>query len=427
MIKDKDKHILLAMAGCRCEYCHCNLMGNNYELDHIIPQTLSGISEMSNLVVSCARCNRNKGTRTHYVDPFSRKISALFNPKTMKWEQHFRFVNGEVVGISIEGRATAALLFRPTNNYEAPDLSWGVIEFAKHNEYLYRFLNHLRYLRLQNRFGILHKLIDDPIPDFDISKEDQTIAEHARKLLLLELYFTRSKENDLETGIFYGEKMLKTKSLNNNDIKGMLSILYQQRATIRFNTGDIIRAKIDQRRAVYIYPKECDIKAGIKRFSNQEYFRIYLREISLRHKHMLVDTYGYNVSELLRVSGNISDGNDFRHLSYLADLIITSIVPNWPALETMYMMLTKIIESFGYGVSLDIAKFVTLRRRWWVLHCLLEKEIWLDALRGDLAYWQEVNMYNEIRELFFMINKVRTAMPAENHESVAELLRAYVR
>lgn len=56
---------LLAQAQNRCGYClsHADLVGGDLEVEHIIPKAAGGGTEEENLWMSCARCNRSKGSQ----------------------------------------------------------------------------------------------------------------------------------------------------------------------------------------------------------------------------------------------------------------------------------------------------------------------------------------------------------------------------
>lgn len=216
---------MLALASYRCEYCHRNLMNELYEIEHINPQAYGGENLLDNLAISCSRCNRNKGTRRHFVDPFTRDLLPIFNPRTMKWPDHFDVIGSEVVGKTPIGRATAALLFRSTPKFAPPDLQWDKLEAIERNEYLYRFLNHLRYRRIQNQFEILQISINSSLPPFDITPEELKIANRVKNFLQLELFFTRSQTIDVEHGIQLGEALLSSAdSVLQAEVRQILSI-----------------------------------------------------------------------------------------------------------------------------------------------------------------------------------------------------------
>jgi 5-methylcytosine-specific restriction endonuclease McrA len=53
---------VLARDGSVCAYCHGETTSPH--IDHVIPLSRGGSSELTNLVVACPRCNISKGDRT---------------------------------------------------------------------------------------------------------------------------------------------------------------------------------------------------------------------------------------------------------------------------------------------------------------------------------------------------------------------------
>ncbi|MHB8524259.1 MAG: HNH endonuclease [Limisphaerales bacterium] len=99
-------------AGGRCEYC---LMPEwallaGCEVDHVISRKHGGITDLSNLALSCARCNRAKGTDVGSVGPGTGSFTRFFNPRIERWEQHFAFEHGRILGLTEVGLVTAKLL-----------------------------------------------------------------------------------------------------------------------------------------------------------------------------------------------------------------------------------------------------------------------------------------------------------------------------
>jgi hypothetical protein len=99
-------------AAKRCEYCrmHQALQGATFHVDHIVPRCLGGLSELSNLAWACPGCNLYKANR---VDALSRDAGQpvpLFNPRTDRWTDHFRWNGYHIEGITPVGRATVNLL-----------------------------------------------------------------------------------------------------------------------------------------------------------------------------------------------------------------------------------------------------------------------------------------------------------------------------
>ena len=59
----QEWHKLMCEFDWECFYCNCHLSNENRTIDHIIPLSKGGNSKYENLVPSCGRCNRQKGTK----------------------------------------------------------------------------------------------------------------------------------------------------------------------------------------------------------------------------------------------------------------------------------------------------------------------------------------------------------------------------
>ncbi len=95
-------------AGNRCEYCRVPQSRDRlpFEIDHIIAENHEGQTKGSNLCLCCFACNRHKGPNIAGIDPKTRKIVPLFNPRRHKWSRHFRWDGAVLKGITPAGRAT---------------------------------------------------------------------------------------------------------------------------------------------------------------------------------------------------------------------------------------------------------------------------------------------------------------------------------
>jgi len=105
---------VITRARWRCEYCQAPQAGSAYifHLDHILPRVKGGMTVLENLALACAPCNGAKREKVAAIDPRTRKAVRLFNPRTDRWEDHFRW-NGlrtQVVGRTAIGRATVQAL-----------------------------------------------------------------------------------------------------------------------------------------------------------------------------------------------------------------------------------------------------------------------------------------------------------------------------
>jgi len=114
-------------AGNRCEYCLMPEAGAFFahEPDHVIATQHGGESGLENLALACIQCNRLKGPNVASVDPETKRIVRLFNPRTDAWLEHFRAERGRIVPITDIARATAALLnFNDRDREEARRNLW---------------------------------------------------------------------------------------------------------------------------------------------------------------------------------------------------------------------------------------------------------------------------------------------------------------
>jgi hypothetical protein len=101
-----------ARAGERCEYCrmHQALQGATFHVEHTLPSSRGGASDLANLAWACPACNLHKSNRVEAVDPESGAVVPLFNPRGNVWSDHFRWDGYQVVGLTPVGRATVFAL-----------------------------------------------------------------------------------------------------------------------------------------------------------------------------------------------------------------------------------------------------------------------------------------------------------------------------
>ncbi|MBZ0281934.1 MAG: HNH endonuclease [Anaerolineae bacterium] len=102
-----------------CEYCQtAQLIVVTLEIDHIIPESAGGATDLDNLCLCCRGCNSFKQDFQTGIDPNTDQEVALFNPRTQLWNDHFEW--GEegtmLMGKTATGSATIQRLRinRPT-------------------------------------------------------------------------------------------------------------------------------------------------------------------------------------------------------------------------------------------------------------------------------------------------------------------------
>jgi hypothetical protein len=107
--------VVVQRADARCEYCQlpAQLQIGGFEIDHIVPRSRGGQTDLSNAALACPHCNARKWARVDGEDPNSGERVALFNPRTQTWSDHFQWSEQgafTIVGLSDCGRATMARL-----------------------------------------------------------------------------------------------------------------------------------------------------------------------------------------------------------------------------------------------------------------------------------------------------------------------------
>jgi hypothetical protein len=103
-----------AQARYRCGYCRSAeaIVGTPMEIDHLIPESLGGLTVEENLWLACSLCNDHKSNRIAGLDPASETVVRLFDPRRQDWQEHFRWTEDgdQIIGQTPVGRATVAAL-----------------------------------------------------------------------------------------------------------------------------------------------------------------------------------------------------------------------------------------------------------------------------------------------------------------------------
>lgn len=432
MIPHHQKIILLVRANYRCEYCRKSIKEQSYELEHIIPVSRGGLTNESNLAIACRRCNGNKKENIEWIDPFSGALFPIFNPRCMAWDDNF-FRNysplgEELIGKTSIGRATAALLFKHTPQYiQGHDLEWDKLNTIRSNQQLYNFCNHLRFLRLQNNFSTLKKLLNDPIPYIETTKHEQQAFYFIKNYLLIEIFFTRSRNiSDITNGIKIAQQVINSKNLTKSqekEISNLLSILYQQRSTIFYLNKNITKAKQDQITSfnLYMHQRLLDRNVATSKENYTDLLFIF-RSSSLYTKYLKVDISDRNIKNCISIINSIDQFESTQYLSFLADLIFSCQKPSIKTLEYLYEKITHMLLQNGYGTAIDVAKLITLRRRWWGLNLLFCSPGWQGTLVQDINYWRKTLMLNELRELKSSISRIQNIIDKKKIKDAEKII-----
>ena len=98
----------------RCGYCLSpqRLVLSPLEIEHMQPRSRGGTDDEINLWLSCPICNAHKSDKTSATDPLTQTEQPLFNPRTQRWSDHFRWSEDglRIIGLTPIGRATVVAL-----------------------------------------------------------------------------------------------------------------------------------------------------------------------------------------------------------------------------------------------------------------------------------------------------------------------------
>ena len=85
------RHQVSAESRGRCVYCHSAtaITGARPVIDHIIPVSQGGPTELANLCLACHSYNEFKAARVRGNDPQSGDEVPLFHPHRHNWNDHF--------------------------------------------------------------------------------------------------------------------------------------------------------------------------------------------------------------------------------------------------------------------------------------------------------------------------------------------------
>lgn len=111
-IPAKLRRLVYELADRRCEYCLIPEIAvlAAHEVDHIISQKHGGSTESENLALSCALCNKRKGSDIASLDEETGDIVALYHPRRERWLDHFQLADSHIIPLTPMGRVTVRLL-----------------------------------------------------------------------------------------------------------------------------------------------------------------------------------------------------------------------------------------------------------------------------------------------------------------------------
>lgn len=134
MVSKSLRKQVIEEAGQCCEYCHNQQRFSTglFSIEHILPTVKGGTDRRENLAFSCPACNAHKFTKTKGLDPLTRQMTDLFNPRLQIWEEHFTWNDDftEIIGLTPTGRVTVKSL--NMNRSETVNLRKVLYQFGEH-------------------------------------------------------------------------------------------------------------------------------------------------------------------------------------------------------------------------------------------------------------------------------------------------------
>jgi len=387
----------------RCEYCRDALLGKRAEIDHIVPRSRGGRDTLDNLALACPGCNGNKGDAQEAVDAVTGAAVRLFSPRRDAWDVHFTRIGGVVTGQTPVGRATAALLFRVTRADFGRDVHWSWIASLE-DEAAYTQLNRLRVLRLANRFEDLDRALALAGPSAG------ELGAFLHYLLRVEALIARGRESDLERGERLARRALRRFG-NEPD----------RRKQIYANLGGIIGRKAtllalggERHRASRLWQEALALRelSGPRVTSGAFEHSVRIRGQLARFG---VDA-GMIDASMTRLAEESAAIGQYRALVALCDIALAST--STPPLDRLLDSVTRTLTRSAYGSDRDHGATVVLRRRWWGLLVAAGERPDLDLLQQDLAFWREIEMFNEWRELEWTLRMPWAARREETNRMV---------
>ncbi len=81
-----------------------------HQPDHIVAEQHGGRTKADNLALACLHCNRHKGPNIASIDPTTKQLTQLFNPRIHAWDEHFVLDGAYIRPLTGVGRVTIQVL-----------------------------------------------------------------------------------------------------------------------------------------------------------------------------------------------------------------------------------------------------------------------------------------------------------------------------
>lgn len=117
-----------------CEYClsQVDYATEPFVVEHIVPISRGGSSNLANLAFACSGCNGHKYNKVTSTDPVTGGTVPLYNPRQHDWDEHFRWDEKfvRILGITPIGRTTVDAL--KLNRSGLVNLRQALYQLGKH-------------------------------------------------------------------------------------------------------------------------------------------------------------------------------------------------------------------------------------------------------------------------------------------------------
>ncbi len=113
-VSSKLRQKVIERAKGFCEYCQSDsaFSQDPFDIEHILPISEGGKSDLENLALACHGCNVYKSNKMTSYDDLSEESVRLFNPRTDVWKEHFAWTKDFtiIIGLTPIGRVTVSKL-----------------------------------------------------------------------------------------------------------------------------------------------------------------------------------------------------------------------------------------------------------------------------------------------------------------------------
>jgi len=111
MTADVERYVR-RRAHYRCEYCRLpqSASPGPHQIDHVIAEQHEENDDPSNLALACIHCNLHKGPNIAGLDPATRELTRLYDPRRDRWRDHFAWQGAVLAGLTPIGRTTVRVL-----------------------------------------------------------------------------------------------------------------------------------------------------------------------------------------------------------------------------------------------------------------------------------------------------------------------------